>query len=66
MAVGYLDEQILKDIANAIREKTGVDVLIKPVDMANSIQNIPAGGSSRCQVLCEPFVCNMETELEVS
>lgn len=36
--------KFLKDIADAIREKTGKSELIKPVDFAEEIRGITAGG----------------------
>lgn len=37
--------EVMKDTADAIREKTGKSELIKPVDFAEEIKGITAGGS---------------------
>lgn len=36
--------EVMKDTADAIREKTGKSELIKPVDFAEEIKGITAGG----------------------
>lgn len=38
--------EVMKDTAEAIREKTGKSELIKPVDFATEIKGITAGGGS--------------------
>lgn len=38
--------EVMKDTADAIREKTGKSELIKPVDFATEIKGITAGGGS--------------------
>ena len=38
--------EVMKDTADAIREKTGKSELIKPVDFATEIKGISAGGGS--------------------
>lgn len=37
--------EVMKDTADAIREKTGKSELIKPIDFASEIKGISAGGS---------------------
>ena len=38
--------EVMKNIADAIREKTGKSELIKPIDFAEEIKGITAGGGS--------------------
>lgn len=44
MVKGLITEQYLKDIGDAIREKTGENSVYYPSEMANAIINIPTGG----------------------
>lgn len=44
MAKVAITEQYLEDIADAIREKTGLSTLYKPADMASAISTISGGG----------------------
>lgn len=44
MSKGLIERSILTDIADAIREKTGNEDPIKPVDMAEAILSISGGG----------------------
>ena len=37
--------EVMKETADAIREKTGKSELIKPIDFASEIKGITAGGS---------------------
>lgn len=40
--------QIFKDIADAIRSKTGSTDTLTPPQMANAINSIPSGGDAVC------------------
>lgn len=44
MAIVFLKDKILKDIANAIRSKTGASGNLKPSQMAGTISSIQTGG----------------------
>lgn len=44
MSKVYLEDSVLTDIADAIREKTGESEPITPADMATEIENISGGG----------------------
>lgn len=46
MALVFLDDKHLSDIADAIRTKSGSQDSIKPSEMADEIENLPSGGSS--------------------
>lgn len=46
MAKVYLDDTILTNIANSIRNKNGESTLYKPQEMSTAIDSIPSGGGS--------------------
>lgn len=46
MAIKLIEDSILKDIANAIREKLNTVSFFKPNEMANAIKSITTGGGS--------------------
>lgn len=46
MSLGYVDDNCFKDIANAIRNKSGSVSNYYPDDMANAINNISGGGAN--------------------
>lgn len=48
--------EVMKDTADAIREKTGKSELIKPVDFATEIKGITAGGSGSSELEGEYFL----------
>lgn len=46
MANVIVNDESLKDIGNAIREKNGLQTKYKPSEMGQAIRNIPSGGGS--------------------
>ena len=54
--------EVMKDTADAIREKTGKSELIKPVDFAEEIKGISAGGSGESGDW-EYYDCSSSTEI---
>jgi hypothetical protein len=54
---------VMKDTADAIREKTGKSELIKPVDFASEIKGITAGGGDAPSGDWEYYDCSSSTEM---
>ena len=54
-------ENFLKDIADAIREKTGKSELIKPVDFATEIKGITAGGGDVLEGDCLMYMIHFKS-----
>ena len=57
--------EVMKDTADAIREKTGKSELIKPVDFASEIKGITAGGGESASTI-EYFVYDKGTAAAVA
>ena len=54
--------EVMKDTADAIREKTGKSELIKPVDFASEIKGITAGGGDAPSGNWEYYDCSSSAE----